>query len=204
MSISYLVHYRTLLALLVGVFLLTAGPLAVAQQTQPAAKAPASTTAPAPVATDEGYRLGSGDKIHIAVFGQPDLNGDYVVDGGGSVQLPLIGSVKAAGLTVAEFQKQVATKFGDGYLVNPNVEVDVVNYRPFYIIGEVRAPGQYPYVNGMSVLNAVALAGGFTDRADKSEVYIRRNGAAKEIEYPGDETTKVNPGDIVRISERFF
>jgi protein involved in polysaccharide export with SLBB domain len=204
MAISYLVHYRTLLALLVGVFLLTAGSLAVAQQAQPAAKAPTSTTAPAPVASDEGYHLGSGDKIHIAVFGQPDLNGDYVVDGGGSVQLPLIGSVKAAGLTVAEFQKQVAAKFGNGYLVNPNVEVDVVNYRPFYIIGEVRAPGQYPYVNGMSVLNAVALAGGFTDRADKSEVYIRRNGAAKEIEYPGDETTKVNPGDIVRISERFF
>jgi protein involved in polysaccharide export with SLBB domain len=204
MSISYLIHYRTLLALLVGVFLLAAGPLAVAQQAQPAAKAPASSTAPAAVATDEGYHLGSGDKIHIAVFGQPDLNGDYVVDGGGSVQLPLIGSVKAAGLTVAEFQKQVATKFGDGYFVNPNVEVDVVNYRPFYIIGEVRGPGQYPYVNGMSVLNAVALAGGFTDRADKSEVYIRRNGSAKEIEFPGDETTKVNPGDIVRISERFF
>ena len=204
MPISYLIRYRTLLALLIGVFLLAAGPLAVAQQAQPAAKAPASSTAPAAVATDEGYHLGSGDKIHIAVFGQPDLNGDYVVDGGGSVQLPLIGSVRAAGLTVAEFQKQVATKFGDGYLVNPNVEVDVVNYRPFYIIGEVKAPGQYPYVNGMSILNAVALAGGFTDRADKSEVYIRRNGSAKEIEYPGDETTKVNPGDIVRISERFF
>jgi protein involved in polysaccharide export with SLBB domain len=204
MPISYLIRYRTLLALLFGVFLLAAGPLAVAQQAQPAAKAPASSTAPAAVATDEGYHLGSGDKIHIAVFGQPDLNGDYVVDGGGSVQLPLIGSVRAAGLTVAEFQKQVATKFGDGYLVNPNVEVDVVNYRPFYIIGEVKAPGQYPYVNGMSILNAVALAGGFTDRADKSEVYIRRNGSAKEIEYPGDETTKVNPGDIVRISERFF
>jgi len=115
--------------------------------------APPQTPSPA---ADDAYRLGSGDKVHIAVFGQPDLNGDFAVDGGGSVQLPLIGTVKAAGLTVAEFQKQVISKYADGYLVNPNVEVDVVSYRPFYIIGEVRTPGQYQYVNGMSALNAVA------------------------------------------------
>lgn len=199
MSKSFLMSYRTLLSLLAILFLVAIAPLALAQQ------APAASPVQTPASSsDDSYRLGSGDKIHVGVFGQPDLNGDYVVDGGGSVQLPLIGAVKAAGLTVAEFQKQVAAKFADGYLVNPNVEVDVVSYRPFYIIGEVKAPGQYPYVNGMSVLNAVALAGGFTDRADKSEVYIRRNGSAKETEYPGDETTKVNPGDIVRISERFF
>jgi protein involved in polysaccharide export with SLBB domain len=188
--------YRLLCWLFVGLFVALAVPVASAQQAAPAL--------PNAAAADDGYRLGSGDKIHVAVFGQPDLTGDFTVDGGGSVQLPLIGTVKAAGLTVGEFQKQVATKFSDGYFVNPNVEVDVVSYRPFYIIGEVRSPGQYPYVNGMSILNAVALAGGFTDRADKSEVYIRRNGASKEVEYPADETTKVNPGDIVRISERFF
>jgi protein involved in polysaccharide export with SLBB domain len=220
--------YRLLRFALLSVFVVLAIPLAQAQQAHPApaqataptlgapapappvaapgAKAPAAAAAPIVPATtaDEGYRLGSGDKIHVGIFGQPDLNGDFVVDGGGSVQLPLIGSVKAAGLTVADFQKEVTAKFADGFLVNPSVEVDVVNYRPFYIIGEVKAPGQYPYVNGMSILNAVALAGGFTDRADKSEVYIRRNGSSKETEYPGDETTKVNPGDIVRISERFF
>jgi protein involved in polysaccharide export with SLBB domain len=182
------------------------GQPAPAQQADPSAPT-VQQAVPSPnlgQGSDDSYHLGSGDRIHIGVFGQSDLNGDYVVDGGGSVQLPLIGSVRAAGLTVAEFQKQLISKYSDGYLVNPNVEVDVVNYRPFYIIGEIKAPGQYPYVNGMSILNAVALAGGFTDRADKSEVYIRRNGSAKEIEYPGDETTKVNPGDIVRISERFF
>jgi protein involved in polysaccharide export with SLBB domain len=204
--------YRTLLTLFASFFLLAAAPIAAAQQSQPPSAVPQATS-PAGTASvpqtaaqsvDDSYHLGSGDRIHIGVFGQSDLNGDYVVDGGGSVQLPLIGSVRAAGLTVAEFQKQLISKYSDGYLVNPNVEVDVVNYRPFYIIGEIKAPGQYPYVNGMSILNAVALAGGFTDRADKSEVYIRRNGSAKEIEFPGDETTKVNPGDIVRISERFF
>jgi len=202
--------YRTLLTLFASFFLLAAAPIAAAQQSQPPSAVPQATnpagTVPQTAAhgADDSYHLGSGDRIHIGVFGQSDLNGDYVVDGGGSVQLPLIGSVRAAGLTVAEFQKQLISKYSDGYLVNPNVEVDVVNYRPFYIIGEIKAPGQYPYVNGMSILNAVALAGGFTDRADKSEVYIRRNGSAKEIEFPGDETTKVNPGDIVRISERFF
>lgn len=206
-------YFRTFcLALLLAL----AGGVALAQQAAPlqapppagAARAALPTAPPrTPVSaagTDDGYKLGSGDKVHIAVFGQPDLNGDFAVDGGGSVQLPLIGTVKAAGLTVAEFQKEVVSKYADGYLVNPNVEVDVVSYRPFYIIGEVRSPGQYQYVNGMSVLNAVALAGGFTDRADKSEVYIRRNGSSKETEYPADETTKVNPGDILRISERFF
>src|SRR3984957_2342616 len=212
MSKSYLMSYRMLLTLFSSFFLLVAAPIAAAQQSQPPSAVPQATnpagTASVPQTAaqnaDDSYHLGSGDRIHVGVFGQPDLNGDYVVDGGGSVQLPLIGTVKAVGLTVAEFQKQGTSKFADGYLVNPNVEVDVVSYRPFYIIGEIRGPGQYPYVNGMSILNAVALAGGFTDRADKSEVYIRRNGSAKEIEYPGDETTKVNPGDIVRISERFF
>lgn len=192
--------YRCLCLILVGLLATLAVP-ANAQQAAPTQQAPQLPNVPA---SDDSYRLGSGDKIHMAVFGQADLNGDFAVDGGGSVQLPLIGSVKAAGLTVAEFQKEVTSKFADGYFVNPNVEIDVVSYRPFYIIGEVRAPGQYAYVNGMSILNAVALAGGFTDRADKSEVYIRRNGSSKETEYPADETTKVNPGDIVRISERFF
>ncbi|MGB8363048.1 MAG: polysaccharide biosynthesis/export family protein [Rhizomicrobium sp.] len=148
--------------------------------------------------------MGSGDKVRVNVFGQSDLDGEYVVDGAGFVQLPLIGQIKAAGRTVDEFQKDVTAKFAEGYLVNPSVNVEVVNYRPFYIIGEVKSPGQYAYVNGMSVLNAVALAGGYTTRADTSEVYIRRNGSTKEIELPADETTIVNPGDIIRVSERFF
>jgi protein involved in polysaccharide export with SLBB domain len=198
--------YRVLFPIIAFLLILATvvGPDGARAQT-PAAAPPAAAAAPAPAATSgNDYRLGSGDKIRVNVFGQQDLNGEYVVDGAGFVQLPLIGQVQAAGRTVAELQKEVTAKFADGFLVNPNIEVDVTGYRPFYIIGEVKSPGQYSYVNGMSVLNAVALAGGFTDRADKGEVYIRRNGASKELELPGDETTKVNPGDIVRISERFF
>ncbi len=165
-----------------------------------AAAAPAQPSNPAA----SGYVLGTGDKLHINVFGQQNLNGDYVVDSSGNVQLPLIGEVHAAGRTAPDFQREVTAKLADGYLVNPSVSVEVVNYRPFYIIGEVNKPGEYPYVNGMSVLNAVALAGGFTFRADDSEVYIRRNGADKEVRFPADPTTKINPGDIVRVPERFF
>ncbi len=155
-------------------------------------------------ALQAAYKLGTGDKLHISVYGQTELNGEYNVDATGNVQLPLVGEVPAAGLTVAEFQKALATKLSDGYFVNPNVSVDVVNYRPFYIMGQVAKPGEYPYVNGMSILTAVALAGGYTSRADESEAYLRRNGSSKEAQVPADETTKVLPGDIVRISERYF
>ena len=196
--------YRFFLLIAALLMVLTMPGMRDARAQAPGNPPAASATPGAATFSGNDYHLGSGDKIHVSVFGQADLNGDFVVDGAGSVQLPLIGLVQAAGLTVAQFQKEITGKYADGFLVNPNVEVDVSGYRPFYIIGEVKTPGQYAYVNGMSILNAVALAGGYTDRADKSEVYIRRNGASKEAELPADETTKVNPGDIIRVSERFF
>ncbi len=197
--------YRTALTIVSAFFLLLVSSLSIAGAQTDDALQPVDHTAISSVTNlGGGYRLGSGDKVRVNVFGQSDLDGEYVVDGAGFVQLPLIGQIKAAGRTVDEFQKDVTAKFAEGYLVNPSVNVEVVNYRPFYIIGEVKSPGQYAYVNGMSVLNAVALAGGYTTRADTSEVYIRRNGSTKEIELPADETTIVNPGDIIRVSERFF
>ena len=154
---------------------------------------------------EQTYRLGAGDKVHVNIFGQPELSGDFVVDSTGFVQLPLVGQVKAIGLSAKEFETQVAKALRDGeYLKDPRISVEVTNYRPFYIIGEVNKPGEYPYVNDMSVLNAVALAGGYTFRADDGSVYIRRNGESKETRYPADLTTKVVPGDIIRVGERFF
>jgi polysaccharide export outer membrane protein len=152
----------------------------------------------------DAYTLGSGDKLKVAIFGEEDLSGEFVVDGGGFIRMPLIGQVKAAGLTVHDFELQVKEKLDAGYLKDARVSVEVINYRPFYIIGEVSRPGEYPYVNDMNLLNAIALAGGYTTRADDSEVYIRRNGSSKEIEYPADQSTKVHPGDIIRVSERYF
>jgi len=150
------------------------------------------------------YRLGAGDALRIAVFGEEDLGGEYVVDGSGFVSLPLIGQVRAGGYTVREFEGAVIGELSDGYLRTPRVSVEVTNYRPFYIMGEVNSPGQYPYIAGMSVLNAVALAGGYTYRANESRVFIRRNGSETEETAPADPTTRVGPGDIIRIGERFF
>lgn len=176
-------------ALICTVMLCLIAPLAVAQETGPA----------------PDYRLGTGDKLHITIFGQTDFNGDYDIDSGGNVQLPLIGSFHAAGMSLAQFQKSLAAKLTEGgYFVNPNLTVAVVNYRPFYIIGEVNKPGEYPYVAGMSVVTAIALAGGYTARANDTEAYVRRNGDTKEIEVPADETSKIQPGDIIRVPERFF
>ena len=153
--------------------------------------------------TIEIYNLGSGDKVRITVFGHTDLSGEFLVDDTGIISMPLIGSVKSGGLTIRELEKTIIAKLKDGYLVNPSVNVEVVKFRPFYIIGEVARPGSYPYISGMTVFNAVALAGGFTSRAKKSEVLISRGGGkAKEVKLKSE--TFVMPGDIIEIPERFF
>jgi protein involved in polysaccharide export with SLBB domain len=154
--------------------------------------------------TDERYRLGTGDKLRINVYGEEDLSGEFLVDGSGQVQLPLIGNVKAAGLTLHEFIVEVATALKEGYLKDPKVSAEVLNYRPFYIMGEVNKPGEYPYENGLNVLGAIALAGGFTYRANDNDVYIRRAGSKDEESMPADSSTRIYPGDIIRVAERIF
>lgn len=173
----------------------------------PGATSTSETAAPVMstgVATDEHYTLGTGDKIKITVYGETDLSGDFVVDGSGQVQMPLIGQVAAAGLTIHEFVAKVVAALSQGYLKDPRVSVEVENYRPFFILGEINKPGEYAYQNGINALDAVALAGGFTYRADDSQVFIRRNGNTKELPLPADATTKIFPGDIVRVAERIF
>ncbi len=150
------------------------------------------------------YQLDTGDKLRIIIYGEDDLGGQYDIDGTGQVRLPLVGQVQAAGLTVRQFEQEVKAKLDQGYLKDARVSVEVSNYRPFYILGEVNKPGEYPYVNGMSVLTAVALAGGYTYRANESEVYIRRNVSKEEQSLVADPTTRINPGDIIRVPERFF
>jgi polysaccharide export outer membrane protein len=164
--------------------------------------APAATTDAAQ--TNPDYRLGTGDKLRIIVFGEDDLGGEYVVDAGGYIRLPLVGQLKASGLSPGEFERQMITVLQEGYLKDPRVSIEVLNFRPFYILGEVNKPGEYPYSSEMSVLNAVAKAGGYTYRANTSNVLIRRAGATREEAAPADHTTKIAPGDIIRIRERFF
>lgn len=150
------------------------------------------------------YELGSGDEIRVIVYGEEDLSGEFELDGSGVVGMPLIGPVAIGGRDVAEAERLIAEKLADGYLVNPRVSIEVLNYRPFYILGEVKKPGSYPYVNGMTVLNAIALASGFTYRAAEKKIVITRkvDGVEKKIDV--SDTTLVMPGDIIRVPERFF
>lgn len=150
------------------------------------------------------YKLGAGDKIRVITFGEESLTGEFQVGGSGKVSLPLIGEVAAAGMTIPEFQKEVESALKDGYLKDPRVSVEVLNYRPFYILGEVNKPGEYPYTNGLTVMNAVATAEGFTYRANTKRVFIKRADDAQEQEYPLNSTTPVAPGDTIRVAERFF
>lgn len=150
------------------------------------------------------YRLGSGDKIRLNVFGEEMLSGEFAVDGSGMVSLPLVGEVEASGQTVREFQKTVEAVLRDGYLNDPRVSAEVANFRPYYILGEVNKPGTYPYSDGLTVMNAVAVAEGFSYRANQKMVFIRRDGEEKEVQYPLTSTTRVRPGDTVRIAERLF
>ena len=150
------------------------------------------------------YRLGAGDQVRIIVFGEEDLSGEFFVDGSGMVSLPLIGEAPAAGKTLAEFRAELEARLSDGYLNDPRVSAEVLNYRPFYILGEVEESGEYPYTDGLTVMNAVARAGGFTYRANTRVVFIKRADTEAEVEVPLTATVRVMPGDTIRIAERFF
>jgi polysaccharide export outer membrane protein len=164
--------------------------------TTPAAAPPADVSV-------SSYRLGSGDRVRIVVFRHEDLSGEFALDGAGNFAMPLVGEIQAYGLTTRELEQRVAAKLQDGYLVEPQVSVEVLNYRPFYILGEVRQPGSYQYVNGMTVLNAVALAGGFTYRGKQDEFLLQRGGSnTQPIEVGID--APILPGDVVTVQERFF
>jgi protein involved in polysaccharide export with SLBB domain len=150
------------------------------------------------------YILGPGDKLHLNVFGETDLSGDFTIDGSGFVRLPLIGQVRAAGYTGQQLEGAIGSALAQGYLKSPRVAVEVATYRPFYIIGAVNRPGQYPYVDHMNAMNAIALAGGFTQGAVESVVFIRRDGSNQEVEVPVDRTTAIHPGDVVKVHNTIF
>lgn len=149
------------------------------------------------------YRLGSGDQLRITVFGEAELTGQFVVGSQGTIAYPLVGDVRAAGLTVIEFTELLQESLRT-YIRNPNVTVEVANYRPFFILGEVQRPGTYEYSANLTVLNAVATAGGFTYRANRRRVFIRHANEPQERSYDLGIATPVLPGDTVRIGERLF
>jgi protein involved in polysaccharide export with SLBB domain len=192
---------RSFFGLLVSLLFVTA---ALAQAATTTTTGP-SSGAGAPVAAADSYHLGAGDKLRVIVFGEASLSGEFLVPGGaGTIAFPLVGDVKASGLSVPELQAEISDKLRDGYLKDPRVSIEVLTYRPYYILGEVAKPGQYSYTNGLTVLNAVATANGFTYRANTHKVYIKRSNSTHEVELDLKSTTMVEPGDTIRVAERFF
>lgn len=162
----------------------------------------ASVSAPVPAASEPAYTLDTGDKLRVMVFGQDGISNSYIVDAGGKVNLPLIGAVPARGLTNQQLSAAIATRLKQGFVREPHVTVEVENYRPFFILGEVTTPGQYPYVANMTAETAVAIAGGFAPRAFKKTVELTRKGGGQHTEVPLDYP--VRPGDTILVKERWF
>jgi protein involved in polysaccharide export with SLBB domain len=157
----------------------------------------------APAMAQSGYRLGTGDKLKVTVFGEEDASGEYEIDATGAISARLIGRMAVKGMSVSEVEQMLIDQYRSrGFFRNPRISIELVNLRPFFILGEVEKRGSYPYVNGLTVAQAVAIAGGYTYRASRGRITIQRVGAPKE--ESATEDTLVYPGDIVRVPERFF
>jgi len=150
------------------------------------------------------YTLDSGDRLRIVVFGQEGLTNSYSVDASGHIAMPLIGPVLARGATTDQLSSRIAEKLREGYIREPHVAVEIEAYRPFFILGEVTAPGQYPFVANMSVETAVAIAGGFTPRAFRKTVMLNRNLNGRPVRISVPVTFPLRPGDTINVQERWF
>lgn len=202
---------QRLAAILVGVTLLVAAwcGTACAQDApvlrgeEPAAASPETVVVTAPK-DDTDYRLGPGDKLRVTVFGEDDLSGEFQIDGTGFLRFPLVGQIKAAGLTAHELEGQIEAALDRGYLNEARVAVEVSSYRPFYIIGQVNKPGEYAYVSNITAVDAIALAGGYTEKAVESTLYIRHEGESDEEAIDSSDLVRIRPGDVVRVPETAF
>jgi polysaccharide export outer membrane protein len=156
------------------------------------------------MAYDQQYRLDAGDRLRVVVYGQEGLTNSYAIDAGGSITMPLIGAVPARGLTPAVLASHIAGRLRNGFIREPSVAVEIETYRPFFILGEVAAPGQYPYVPNMSVESAVAIAGGFSPRAKRDVVTLTHTDPSGSIRAVVPLGTPLSPGDTVLVGERWF
>ena len=185
---------------------MSAPPPALMMSTHPPARAQALATPVADfAAVPEGrYRLDSGDRLRIVVFGQDGLTNSYAVDASGHIAMPLIGSVSARGETTDELSGRIGDKLRQGFIREPHVAVEVESYRPFFILGEVTQPGQYPYVANMTAETAVAIAGGFAPRAFRQTVIVNRFVNGEQVRMTVPVTYPLRPGDTVNVQERWF
>jgi len=166
--------------------------------------APVAYVEPVPVRYDAAYHLDAGDRLRVVVYGQEGLTNTYAIDAGGSITMPLIGSVPARGRTTAGLASEISAKLRNGFIREPSVAVEIESYRPFFILGEVAAPGQYPYVPSMTVESAVAIAGGFSPRARRDRVTVTHSDASGTGRFVVPPGTSISPGDTVLVGERWF
>jgi len=165
---------------------------------------PAVVAAPSANPISQSYTLDAGDRLRVVVFGQDGLTNSYAVDASGHIAMPLIGTVMAKGLTTDQLAASIAAKLRDGFVREPHVAVEIEAYRPFFILGEVTQPGQYPYVANMTAETAVAIAGGFTPRASRQSVVLTRNYNGQPTRMAVPLTYPLRPGDTVSVQERWF
>ena len=173
-------------------------------RTAPAPMMPVAYAAPAPVPYDVPYQFDTGDRLRIVVYGQEGLTNTYSISAGGTITMPLIGSVPARGRTPQGLAADITARLRNGFIREPSVAVEVESYRPFFILGEVQAPGQYPYVPNMTAESAVAIAGGYSPRARRDRVTLTHSdgaGTSRIVVPPG---TPISPGDTVLVGERWF
>lgn len=157
----------------------------------------------APITT-EAYKLGSGDRIRLTVFREPTLSGEFQISAQGKLPLSVAGEIDVGGLTTEQVARAAEAKLGGGFIRDPRVSVEVLAYRPYFILGEVGQAGQYPYIPGLTVTSAVATARGYTPRSQRTVVFIRRESEAAEIAYRATPDLRIYPGDTIRVAERWF
>ena len=168
-------------------------------------QAPGYSLPPLPAALAGPYLLGPGDVLSIRIYDQSQMSGTYHVDDSGFIDLPLLGLIKAGGSSADALSTRIAQGLQAGQLIlHPSVAVEVSTYRPFYILGEVTTPGQYPYRPGMTVLTGISIAGGFTYRAETNYVGVTRNIGSIAGQYRAPTSAMVQPGDVITVFERRF
>ncbi|QTD55290.1 polysaccharide biosynthesis/export family protein [Parasphingorhabdus cellanae] len=153
---------------------------------------------------NQSYQLRAGETVQIITYGEDTLTGEFIIGANGILAFPLVGNIQAGGLTPADLGLNIAAALADGYVINPQVNVEVKSFRPIYILGEVNKPGEYPYNPDMTVLAAIAKADGFTYRAQQKQIFIKRSDQPNEVKIRLGSNTRIYPGDTIRIVERFF
>ncbi|PLX35586.1 MAG: sugar transporter [Hyphomicrobiales bacterium] len=181
---------------LFAALVLAAFALGGCEKSQPPASVAVTSSVP--------YTLDDGDRLRIDVFGQANLSKQYLVDGNGTISMPLIGLIGVRGMTASQLELALERRLGAKYLRNPNVTVEVQQPRPFFVLGEVTRSGQYAYVSGMTVQTAIAISGGFSPRANRRKVRVTRRMDRKLVEFSAPLTYQIRPGDTIYVKERFF